>query len=91
MLARMIERMTPEQRSCDVTAEVYDGETECFAGTIKICNKDHDSLDDLHPVLFVDTQEDVIYRVSEESFNEYCKSIGLDEKPDDARSVCDAG
>lgn len=75
-LAKLIDRMSDEQKDCDVTAEVFDGEnTECFAASLRICNDDHDSLDDHHPVLFVDQCTAPDPRVDD--IDMICKEIDL--------------
>ena len=46
--------MNDDQKDSDVTAEIFDGEnTECFAAELLISGEDHDSLDEGHPVLWV--------------------------------------
>lgn len=46
--------MNDDQKDSDVTAEIFDGEnTECFAAELRIAGENHDSLDEGHPVLWV--------------------------------------
>ena len=51
-LAQLIEKMSDEQKDCDVTVE--DGiENECYHAELRISAENHDSLDDNHPVIFI--------------------------------------
>jgi len=72
-LAQIIQnKMTPEQQECDVTAEIFDGDsTECFPAEIRICNDEHDSLDDGHPVIWVNQCDPPTDRIT--NIDEFCK------------------
>ena len=51
-LIKQLEKLTDEQLDCTMTVEdAY--ETECRAAELRICDDNHDSLDDNHPVIFV--------------------------------------
>lgn len=68
----ILKKMTPEQQMCDVTTEIFDGEnTECFASEIRICNNEHDSLNDGHPVIFVNQCQEHLERLTD--IDEFCK------------------
>jgi len=61
-LAEAISKMTVEQQNSDVTVELeqYGESNECYAGSLEICSDNHDSLDDGHPVIFVDYRDETI-------------------------------
>jgi hypothetical protein len=51
-LAKLIDKMSDEQKDSDVTVEIQ-MDDECYAAELRICDDNHDSLDEDHPVLFV--------------------------------------
>ena len=60
-LKEHIEKFSEEQLNMDVTVEIPDPENgnECYAAELRICDYNHDTLDDWHPVLFIiDTEEE---------------------------------
>lgn len=80
-LAGLIACMTDEQKDTYVTVEIYDGQdTECFSGKLLICGDNHDSLDDYHPVIYVDQTETEIQPWFED-INVICEAIGLEPAP----------
>jgi hypothetical protein len=51
-LLEKLKCFSDEQLDSDVTVEdPFDN--ECYAGELKICGEDHDSLDDFHPVISI--------------------------------------
>lgn len=57
-LGILIGMLNDAQLDSDVTVEIFDGQDiECFLAEFKICGKDHDCLDDRHPVLLVNMVE----------------------------------
>ena len=80
-LGSLIAQMNEYQKDMDVTAEVFDGQdTECFAGTLRICGNEHDSLEDGHPVIYVDQTDDIGERVTD--LDKFSDDIGLTLKDD---------
>lgn len=56
-LIEELQKLSPEQLSCDVTVE--DGtENECYPAELRIADTEHDSLDENHPVIYF-TQESI--------------------------------
>ena len=52
-LLEKLQQMTPEQLGCHVTAEdPY--ENECYPAALRIAGSTHDSLDEGHPVLYLE-------------------------------------
>jgi len=51
-LAALINKMSEIQKDTDVTVEI-ETENECYAAELRICDDEHDSLDENHPVIFV--------------------------------------
>jgi len=51
-LAKLIDKMSDEQKDSDVTVEI-ETENECYAAGLRISGEDHDSLDENHPIIFV--------------------------------------
>ncbi len=47
-----LNELDDDQLYADVTVELGP-ETECYPAELRICDIDHDSLDDGHPVIFV--------------------------------------
>ncbi len=45
-------KLTPDQLYSDITVELGP-EDECYPAELRICDIDHPSLDDKHPVIFV--------------------------------------
>jgi hypothetical protein len=75
-LENLIARMNDDQKDSDVTAEIFDGEnTECFAAELRICDEDHDSLDEGHPVLWVNQVDELENR--SDDIDEIAEQIGL--------------
>jgi hypothetical protein len=80
-LEQLIGLMNDDQKDCDVTAEIFDGEnTESFAAELRIASEDS-ALDEDHPVLWVN-QVDAPQRVvkldgSLLSIEEIATEIGL--------------
>ena len=48
----MFGNLTDRQLDCDVTVEDPFNE-ECYPADFRICSKDHDKLDEDHPVIFI--------------------------------------
>ena len=75
--------MTDDQKDCDVTAEIFDGEnTESFAAELRIAGEDS-ALDEDHPVLYVN-QCDAPQRIvkldgSSLSIEEIAEQSGLNQ------------
>ena len=75
-LASLIGKMNPEQLDSDVTIELYDGEgAECYAAHLLICNNNHDSLDDGHPVIYSDITK--VYSKRRDDVEQIATDIGL--------------
>ena len=56
-LAKLIDKMSDEQKDYDVTVE-DENMDECFAAELRIGGEDHDSLDPpYYPVLYIPTGE----------------------------------
>lgn len=73
-MAKIIDRLSNEQLDCDVTVEIPEEEgSECYPADFRICGIAHDSLDDGHPVIYVNYESEE--RMSKEDFNLYLKSI----------------
>ena len=71
--------MTEEQRDCDVTVEVFDGQnTECFPAGLRVVGPDSDILDDGHPVIFVNQLKAVDEYF--DSLSTYAEYVGLFRK-----------
>jgi hypothetical protein len=56
-LAALINLMSDEQKDCDVTVE-NPFEEECYAAHLRIAGTQHDSLDENHPVIYINTNDD---------------------------------
>jgi hypothetical protein len=52
-LLEKLQEMTPEQLECDVTVE-DPCEDECYGARLLIAGTHHSSLDENHPVLYMD-------------------------------------
>ena len=75
-LAILIGKMNPEQLDSDVTIELYDGESaECYAAHLLVCNENHDSLDNGHPVIYSDTTK--AYSKTRDDVEQIAIDIGL--------------
>lgn len=57
-LQAILSNLSEEQLDSDVTVELFDGEsTECFPAHLRICGSNHDTLDENHPVIYLDTTQ----------------------------------
>ena len=57
-LAKLIDRMSEDQKDSDVTVEMQDDvDGEVFAAELRICGTEHGVLDPEHPVLYVPIEE----------------------------------
>lgn len=75
-LEKLISCMSDQQKDCDVTVEIFDGEnTECFGATLQISGSEHDSLDEDHPILYVNQVNPPADR--SDDVEEICQKIGL--------------
>ena len=71
-LAKLIERMSEYQKDADVTIELSEY-SECYPASLRICGENHDSLNDSHPVIYVDIEDgDRINNI-----DWICETIGL--------------
>lgn len=81
-LARIIQEMSIDQRSCDVTVVlITDGDNEIYPAELRIIAADNDvGLETNHPVLFVDyeTNLDETGRHTWATIDEYIKSLVKD-------------
>ena len=50
-----LQNLNAEQLQCSVTVEIIDrAYDECYSATFRICDTEHDTLDNDHPVIFVE-------------------------------------
>lgn len=74
-LQSLLSCFTPCQLDSDVTVELFDGEsTECFPAHLRICGESHDSLDNGHPVIYLDMTQGDLPRVQ---FEDAAEALGL--------------
>lgn len=74
-LSRIINRMTKDQRQSDVTVEIPGASgSECFFAELRISDGDG-SLDEDHPVIYVNFDEDADVR--EDDPDKICYEIGI--------------
>jgi len=52
-LIQRLNKLTDEQLDCDVTVDLGTSE-ECFAAEFRVCGENHWTLDDNHPVIYVE-------------------------------------
>jgi len=72
--------MSDDQLESDVMVEVSDAfASECYSAELRLAGDNHDSLDDGHPVFFVDSQHDDDDRRS--NVEHIAKIIGLIPTP----------
>jgi len=64
-LGKLIEYMNDDQLDSDVTVELIEVENrKCYPAELRICNYEHDSLDDGDPVIFVNYENVDMFRIS---------------------------
>jgi hypothetical protein len=84
-LAALIEMMSEDQIDSDVTVEIG-VEGECYAAELRICDGEHDSLDDDHPVIYI--PHDQIPVLEDETYgSKLGKEQPTNERRDDVTQI----
>lgn len=77
-LEKLIAKMTNEQKKSTLTCEIFDGKNyECFPASLRICNGEHNILDDRHPVISIDQSTEYNPKHFDYPIESLAKEIGL--------------
>lgn len=70
-LQKMLNALTDEQLNMDVTVECSI-ENECHAADLRICGKEHDSLEENHPVIYIPSKH--LWRATDQDIEKEIQS-----------------